>query len=82
MRIRLKPYAPSGQTAPQGVLARAASLIWRGIVIGLPILSGAITAEAQVKVHTIGGGRLTATGPDFGFIDGNKIGRASCRERV
>jgi hypothetical protein len=42
---------------------------WGLLALVLPIL--AWSAAAQVQVQTIGGGRLSATGPDAGFMDGS-----------
>ncbi|MSU64123.1 MAG: hypothetical protein EXS31_17310 [Pedosphaera sp.] len=73
MLIRLKQHAPVSQRQSRDGLARAASMIWRSFFTGLAILSTVANTTAQMKVRTIGGGRLTATGKDFGFIDGNTL---------
>ncbi len=73
MRIRLKQHGTIRRHQSRDGLTRTASGIWRGFLTGLAILSVVVDTTAQVKVRTIGGGRLTATGKDFGYIDGNTL---------
>ena len=53
---------------PHRLISRCA-----GFFLGTLALTAALTttALAQVEVETLGGGRLTASGPDAGFTDGD-----------
>jgi sugar lactone lactonase YvrE len=44
-----------------------------GLVVALALCVFATAALADIEVRTIGGGRLSASGPDHGLVDGNTL---------
>src|SRR5206468_1611716 len=72
--MRFRPTQKSlKKDAPLAGRGSARSLLdWRAVAVSL--LFGSIAGGlADITVHTLGGGRLSLDGPDYGFVDGNTM---------